>query len=106
MNNVLSPLLWCHVPYLLNLHLSCVFFHPELCPVARRAGRVGTAYSLLTRDELPYLLDLHLFLSRPLRPAPVQSIAAAAAAANDADPQTSVYGAFPLVSSTAPHCGV
>ena len=78
---------------------SCLC-HPQPCPAARRAGRVGTAYSLLTRDELPYLLDLHLFLSRPLRPAPVQSIAAAAAVAQDADPQTSVYGAFPLVSST------
>jgi len=63
-----------------------------------RAGRVGTAYSLLTRDELPYLLDLHLFLARPLRPAPVQSIAAAAGAMQDADPETSVYGSFPLVS--------
>ena len=31
---------------------------------AARAGRKGTAYSLLTREELPYLLDLHLFLSR------------------------------------------
>ena len=64
----------------------------------RRAGRVGTAYSLLTRDELPYLLDLHLFLARPLRPAPVQSIAAAAGAAESADLETSVYGSFPLVS--------
>lgn len=37
---------------------------------AARMGRPGTAYSLLTRDELPYLLDLHLFLSRPVKPAP------------------------------------
>ena len=29
-----------------------------------RAGRSGSAFSILTRDELPYLLDLHLFLSR------------------------------------------
>ncbi len=70
----------------------------ELTPLLCRAGRVGTAYSLLTRDELPYLLDLHLFLARPLRPAPVQSIAAAAGAMQDADPETSVYGSFPLVS--------
>ncbi|KAF2883077.1 hypothetical protein ILUMI_23090 [Ignelater luminosus] len=31
-----------------------------------RAGRSGTAYSLITPDEYPYLLDLHLFLGRPL----------------------------------------
>uniref|UniRef100_UPI00358E29C2 ATP-dependent RNA helicase DDX54 n=1 Tax=Myxine glutinosa TaxID=7769 RepID=UPI00358E29C2 len=31
-----------------------------------RAGRSGVAYSLVTNDELPYLLDLHLFLGRPL----------------------------------------
>ncbi|XP_002739459.1 ATP-dependent RNA helicase DDX54-like [Saccoglossus kowalevskii] len=32
-----------------------------------RAGRTGTAYSLIASDELPYLLDLHLFLGRPLK---------------------------------------
>ena len=31
---------------------------------AARAGRKGSAFSLLTREELPYLLDLHLYLSR------------------------------------------
>ncbi|XP_067005335.2 ATP-dependent RNA helicase DDX54 [Anabrus simplex] len=31
-----------------------------------RAGRSGTAYSLVSSDEYPYLLDLHLFLGRPL----------------------------------------
>uniref|UniRef100_A0A8C4QEB3 ATP-dependent RNA helicase DDX54 n=1 Tax=Eptatretus burgeri TaxID=7764 RepID=A0A8C4QEB3_EPTBU len=31
-----------------------------------RAGRSGVAYSLVTKDEMPYLLDLHLFLGRPL----------------------------------------
>ncbi|KAL3143989.1 hypothetical protein ABBQ32_003797 [Trebouxia sp. C0010 RCD-2024] len=62
---------------------------------AARAGRLGTAYSLLTREELPYLIDLHLFLSRPLVPAPVRSLQQAAAAAPDLDPSTSVYGTFP-----------
>ncbi|ORZ26207.1 P-loop containing nucleoside triphosphate hydrolase protein, partial [Absidia repens] len=33
---------------------------------AARAGRRGWAYSLLTSDELPYLVDLELFLTRPL----------------------------------------
>ena len=32
-----------------------------------RAGREGWAHSLVARDEAPYLLDLHLFLARPLR---------------------------------------
>lgn len=31
-----------------------------------RAGRRGEAFSLVTTDELCYLLDLHLFLGRPL----------------------------------------
>nr|CAG8562537.1 472_t:CDS:10 [Entrophospora candida] len=31
-----------------------------------RAGRSGWAYSLITHDEFPYLLDLQLFLSRRL----------------------------------------
>lgn len=33
-------------------------------------GRSGSSYSLLTREELPYLLDLHLYLGRPIQPAP------------------------------------
>jgi ATP-dependent RNA helicase DDX54/DBP10 len=32
-----------------------------------RAGRSGTAYSFVSPDEAPYLLDLHLFLGRTLR---------------------------------------
>ncbi|XP_031358729.1 ATP-dependent RNA helicase DDX54-like [Photinus pyralis] len=31
-----------------------------------RAGRTGTAYSLITPDEYPYMLDLHLFLGQSL----------------------------------------
>ncbi|XP_004430015.1 PREDICTED: ATP-dependent RNA helicase DDX54 [Ceratotherium simum simum] len=31
-----------------------------------RAGRSGTAYSFVAPDEVPYLLDLHLFLGRAL----------------------------------------
>ena len=29
-----------------------------------RAGRIGTAVSLVSNDELPYMIDLHLFLGR------------------------------------------
>ncbi|XP_077990291.1 ATP-dependent RNA helicase DDX54-like [Glandiceps talaboti] len=32
-----------------------------------RAGRSGTAYSLVSSDEIAYLLDLHLFLGRPIK---------------------------------------
>ncbi|KAH0722151.1 hypothetical protein KY289_005195 [Solanum tuberosum] len=39
---------------------------------AARAGRIGTAYSLVTSDDMAYLLDLHLFLSKPIRAAPTE----------------------------------
>lgn len=52
----------------------------------------------LRRDELPFLIDLHLFLSRPLKPAPVQGIREAAAAAEQLPPDTSLYGTFPQAS--------
>lgn len=31
-----------------------------------RAGRTGVAYSLVTSDEMPFVIDLHLFLGRPI----------------------------------------
>jgi ATP-dependent RNA helicase DDX54/DBP10 len=37
---------------------------------AARAGRTGTAFSFVTSEDMPYLLDLHLFLSKPIRAAP------------------------------------
>lgn len=40
---------------------------------AARAGRTGTAYSFVTTEDFPYLLDLHLFLSKPIRPAPTEN---------------------------------
>ena len=69
------------------------------CPAGRvaRAGRTGKALSLMTREELPYLLDLHLFLSRPLQPAPVVPLSAARLAANSLDAASSLYGSFPQV---------
>lgn len=63
------------------------------------------AYSLVTRDELPYLLDLHLFLSRPLRPADVQSIGTAAAA-DAPELDASLYGSFPQVSAASAVQGI
>ncbi|XP_035215565.1 ATP-dependent RNA helicase DDX54-like isoform X2 [Stegodyphus dumicola] len=32
-----------------------------------RAGRSGKAFSLISSDEMPYLLDLHLFLGKPIK---------------------------------------
>ena len=69
------------------------------CRVACTAGRSGTAYSLLTREELPYLLDLHLFLSRPVHAAPELSLDGAAAAAERSGSGASVYGTFPQVGA-------
>ncbi|KAK1361364.1 Hydrolase [Heracleum sosnowskyi] len=37
---------------------------------AARAGRTGTAFSFVTSEDMPHVLDLHLFLSKPIRAAP------------------------------------
>ena len=71
-------------------------FPESLCQMA---GRSGTAYSLFSKEELPYLLDLHLFLSRPVQPAPQVPLSQAAAAAQEPRGLTSVYGTFPQVSA-------
>eukprot|EP00755_Sulcionema_specki_P004095 Sspe_Gene.29230::Locus_13750_Transcript_1_1_Confidence_1.000_Length_2543::g.29230::m.29230/K14808/DDX54, DBP10; ATP-dependent RNA helicase DDX54/DBP10 len=34
---------------------------------AARAGRSGVAYSIVSKDEIPHVIDLHLFLGRPLK---------------------------------------
>lgn len=47
-------------------------------------GRPGTAFSLVLREELPYLMDLHLYLGRAVVPAPEAPDAAAVAAAREA----------------------
>ncbi|TXG66916.1 hypothetical protein EZV62_008191 [Acer yangbiense] len=39
---------------------------------AARAGRTGTAFSFVTYDDMPYVLDLHLFLSKPIWHAPTE----------------------------------
>ena len=40
-----------------------------------RAGRSGIAYCLVSNDEVPFVLDLHLFLGRPLKMATKDSVA-------------------------------
>nr|XP_017247102.1 PREDICTED: putative DEAD-box ATP-dependent RNA helicase 29 [Daucus carota subsp. sativus] len=39
---------------------------------AARAGRTGTAFSFVTTEDMPHVLDLHLFLSKPVRAAPTE----------------------------------
>ncbi|KAL8134360.1 hypothetical protein AgCh_009400 [Apium graveolens] len=39
---------------------------------AARAGRTGTVFSFVTSDDMPHILDLHLFLSKPIRAAPTE----------------------------------
>lgn len=66
---------------------------------AARMGRPGTAYSLVLRDEIPYLLDLHLYLGRGVEPAPEAPDAAAVEAAKSgavpAGGDKTVFGSFP-----------
>ena len=69
------------------------------------AGRSGMAFSFFTRDELPYLLDLHLLLSRTVTPAPAVPLVQAAQAANNLSASTSVYGMIPQVRSSQVFAG-
>ncbi|GAX82476.1 hypothetical protein CEUSTIGMA_g9903.t1 [Chlamydomonas eustigma] len=65
---------------------------------AARAGRSGTAYSLLTREELPYLLDLHLYLGRRVQACPeVPDLAVSVESVPglEAGADLSLYGTFP-----------
>ena len=55
-----------------------------------RAGRAGTAYSFITPDELPFVVDLSLFLGRPFALAPP-----AGSNQPPADANTVVYGLVP-----------
>ncbi|KAL3680282.1 hypothetical protein R1sor_023238 [Riccia sorocarpa] len=67
---------------------------------AARAGRIGTSYSLVTTDEIPFLLDLHLFLSRPIKTAPSEeefeaNREKAQRSLDEANARGTVYGRFP-----------
>ncbi|XP_050174487.1 ATP-dependent RNA helicase DDX54 [Myiozetetes cayanensis] len=55
-----------------------------------RAGRSGTAYSLVAPDEMPYVFDLHLFLGRPLILAGAQELPADAGGVLGRVPQSLV----------------
>ncbi|XP_046821435.1 ATP-dependent RNA helicase DDX54 isoform X1 [Vespa crabro] len=55
-----------------NFPAKCKLFVHRVGRCAR-AGRIGTAYNIVTPDEYPYLLDLHLFLGRSLNIVPLSS---------------------------------
>ncbi|XP_051489574.1 ATP-dependent RNA helicase DDX54 isoform X2 [Apus apus] len=55
-----------------------------------RAGRSGTAYSLVAPDEMPYVFDLHLFLGHPLVLAGAQELPADAGGVLGRVPQSLV----------------
>ncbi|KWU44397.1 P-loop containing nucleoside triphosphate hydrolase protein, partial [Rhodotorula sp. JG-1b] len=56
-----------------------------------RAGRTGWAYTFVTANDLPYLFDLELFLSRPLKLCPLSSSAADPSSSSSGD-DTAVTG--------------
>ena len=65
---------------------------------AARMGRSGTAYSILVREEMPYLLDLHLYLGRIVKPCPVVpdlTVAVEDLPELAAGSTVSLYGTFP-----------
>ncbi|KAL6527519.1 putative DEAD-box ATP-dependent RNA helicase 29 [Orobanche gracilis] len=39
---------------------------------AARAGRTGTSFSFVTSEDMAHLVDLHLFLSKTIKPAPTE----------------------------------
>ena len=51
-----------------------------------RAGRSGMAYSLIAPDEMAFLIDLHVFLGRPLKTVPVDGSAQGMKINNDQGP--------------------
>mmetsp|Transcript_45797 Transcript_45797/g.115299 ORF Transcript_45797/g.115299 Transcript_45797/m.115299 type:complete len:903 (+) Transcript_45797:85-2793(+) len=54
-----------------------------------RAGREGTAYSLVTFDELAYMIDLHRFLGKDVRVSTAEDLE------KEFDPRSVYYGALP-----------
>ncbi|GAA5968371.1 hypothetical protein JCM3765_002920 [Sporobolomyces pararoseus] len=58
-----------------------------------RAGRTGWAYTFVTAHDLPHMLDLELFLSRPLKICPISSSSSSSTPIDFA--QTLVLGSAP-----------
>ena len=48
--------------FFLIMYITCTIITGRVA----RAGRSGTAYSFVSSDEVPYMIDLHLFLGRSL----------------------------------------
>ena len=59
-----------HSPHIVTTHGQCnlpVLIMNFYSGRVARAGRSGVAYSLVSSDEVAYMLDLHLFLGQTLR---------------------------------------
>lgn len=50
-----------------TLVLGLQFVNFTISGRVARAGRSGIAYSIIAPDEVAFLLDLHLFLNKPLK---------------------------------------
>ena len=60
-----------------------------------RAGRAGSAYSLVTPAELAYMVDLYLFLGRPLLNVPPVG--------SEYDSKIAYYGTLPEIGLNGVH---
>lgn len=69
---------------------------------AARAGRPGAAYTFASREELPYLLDLHLFLGRKIEAAPSPSSEMAHAQAQEEEEKRQRGEGAPKGGAAAP----
>jgi ATP-dependent RNA helicase DDX54/DBP10 len=72
-----------------------------------RAGRSGTAYSLVARDELPYMLDLYLFLgAKPknsIKQSEEQHASSSGGGGGDTDDDASSLQSKPFFYGRIPH---
>ncbi|GAA6064708.1 hypothetical protein JCM10212_001613 [Sporobolomyces blumeae] len=60
-----------------------------------RAGRTGWAYTFVTSTDLPHMLDLELFLSRPLKICPLASTSSSSSGSGPDYSQTLILGTAP-----------
>lgn len=67
-----------------------------------RAGRTGWAYTFVTASDLPHLLDLELFLSRPVKTCPLVAPAVAEQDPTGAPSTSTIDYANQLVLGTGP----
>lgn len=62
--NILTYTIFIHDNSSIQIHILNIFYY--ISGRCARAGRTGTAFSIITTDEFAYVLDLHLFLGKSL----------------------------------------